>query len=664
MKQDVLTLGSLALPLYTAQTLVVGSGAAGLNAAVSLYKEGCTDVLLITEGRMMGTSRNTGSDKQTYYKLTTCGDVPDSVRKMAQTLFDGQAMDGDLALVEAAMSLKGFYHLVDIGVPFPCNGAGEFIGYKTDHDPNQRGTSAGPLTSKFMTEKLFDELDRWRIPVMDGYQVIELLTQDEAAGPRVRGLLALNLNAASEDGRYAVFNAENIVYAVGGEAGMYKTSVYPISQTGGMGTALRAGARGKNMTESQYGMASIKFRWNLSGTYQQVLPCYVSTAQDGSDEREFLEGCFSSPQALLHAIFLKGYQWPFDPRKTVNEGSSLIDLLVYQETVLKGRRVFLDYRRNPASSQTQGRFDPALLVSEAHDYLRSSDGLQETPIERLAHMNPAAIELYRSHGIDLYSEMLEIAVCAQHNNGGLAGNWWWESNLRHLFPVGEVNGSHGVYRPGGSALNSGQAGSARAAQFIAHRYTDAPLDSQTLGKICGGQIENAIRYGTQALSAGGEPLSLAQERELLQARMSRHGATIRSRDGVREALNENRAQQARFASPALADASALKDLYRIRDLLVSQQVYLEAIADYIACGGASRGSYLICDENGQKPSDTLPDLFRFSLEDKGLGSRVQEMEYHPEGSRAIWRDVRPIPADDTWFEKVWRDYREGRYYEQ
>ena len=61
------------------------------------------------------------------------------------------------------------------------------------------------------------------------------------------------------------------------------------------------------------------------------------------------------------------------------------------------------------------------------------------------------------HGIDITKEPLEIAVCAQHNNGGLAGNHWWESiNVSRLFPVGEVNGSHGVYRPGGSALNAGQ----------------------------------------------------------------------------------------------------------------------------------------------------------------------------------------------------------------
>ena len=86
-------------------------------------------------------------------------------------------------------------------------------------------------------------------------------------------------------------------------------------------------------------------------------------------------------------------------------------------------------------------------------------------------MNPGAIELYRDHGIDIAREPLEIAVCAQHNNGGLAGNHWWESiNIKHLFPVGEVNGSHGVYRPGGSALNAGQVGGFRAAEFIAHRY--------------------------------------------------------------------------------------------------------------------------------------------------------------------------------------------------
>ena len=52
-----------------ADALVAGSGAAGLNAAVSLKKQGLKRVVLISSGLNRGTSRNTGSDKQTYYKL-------------------------------------------------------------------------------------------------------------------------------------------------------------------------------------------------------------------------------------------------------------------------------------------------------------------------------------------------------------------------------------------------------------------------------------------------------------------------------------------------------------------------------------------------------------------------------------------------------------------
>ncbi len=645
------------------QTIIIGSGAAGLNAAVSLVKEGQRDIAIITEGRMMGTSRNTGSDKQTYYKQTTCGSEPDSVRKMAQTLFEGKSMDGDLALVEAALSVRSFYHLADIGVPFPCNGAGEYVGYKTDHDPNQRGTSAGPLTSKFMTEALWKEVERYGIPVFDGYQVIELLTED-CEEKRVRGVLAINSKEQDAKKAFTVFSADNVVYATGGEAGMYETSVYPVSQTGGMGTAFRAGARGKNLTESQYGIASIKFRWNLSGTFQQVIPRYVSTNTDGTDEKEFLDEYFEKPEALIQAIFLKGYQWPFDPRKTMNYGSSLIDLLVYQETVIKGRRVYLDFQKNPSCIDADGSFFKELLSDEAYQYLKNSDGLWDTPIERLEHMNPAAIELYRTHGIDITKELLEIAVCAQHNNGGLAGNWWWESNLRHLFPVGEVNGTHGVYRPGGSALNSGQVGSLRAAQYITHVYKEKPLDAEKLDAICGAQIEKAMEFGLAALNEERQTTDFRMEKRKLGIRMSRAGANIREDKEIRKALNENKDQQEKIRKIGVDKISEMKKLYRVRDLLVSQQVYLEAILDYIEQGGGSRGSYLIYAQDGRKPLETLPEVFRFKEDEDRNAEMIQEVEFSENGCICEWRKIRPIPEDDSWFEKVWRDYREDKYYKR
>lgn len=657
MDKNMIQTGGTSFPFFSARTIVVGSGAAGLNAAVSLVKEGQKDVLILTEGRRRGTSLNTGSDKQTYYKLTTCGSEPDSVRKMAQTLFDGQSMDGDLALVEAALSLRSFYHLVDIGVPFPHNGSGEYVGYKTDHDPNRRGSSAGPLTSKYMTEALWKEAEMYGIPVMDGYQVIDLLIE-QGTTSRVRGLLVLN----QIENQFAVFAADSIIYAVGGEAGMYDRSVYPSSQIGGMGAAFRAGAKGKNLTESQYGIASIKFRWNLSGTYQQVIPRYVSTNQEGGDKREFLDEYFPDCETLLYTIFLKGYQWPFDPRKTINYGSSLIDLLVYQETVIKGRRVYLDFRSNPSCSEKNGVFDFSCLNEETYDYLKQSDGLYQTPILRLKNMNPSAIELYKSHGIDLWTEMLEIAVCAQHNNGGLAGNCWWESNIKNLFPVGEVNGSHGVYRPGGSALNSGQCGSLRAAQYIAHRCVDAVWTAEQIVEHFSGQLNDSVRFGQRALSSDGPIFCWKEEHKTLGRRMTEYGANIRSKEGTEKALAENQEQMKHVECCRLADIGELKMYYRMRDLLLSQKIYLTAIADYISRGMGSRGSYLIYDAMGKKPLEALPEEFRFSLEEQDAAGQIQEISYHNGECTVNWRQVRPIPSEDCWFEKVWREYRKEQYY--
>ena len=195
-------------------------------------------------------------------------------------------------------------------------------------------------------------------------------------------------------------------------------------------------------------------------------------------------------------VFLKGYQWPFDAGKAIG-GSSLIDILVYIETEIKGRDVFLDFRSDPIG------FSIEELPDEARQYLTRSSALQNTPIERLRAMNPAAIELYREHGIDLNTDPLQIAVCAQHNNGGLAGNIWWEStNLKHFFPVGEVNGSHGVRRPGGAALNAGQLGGFRAAEYIANRYAEWSLSERETIEVLQKALQQAAGWAEKCKTFG------------------------------------------------------------------------------------------------------------------------------------------------------------------
>ena len=433
----------------TYNTLIIGTGCAGYHAAERLFKLGVTDIAIMTEGRFMGTSRNTGSDKQTYYKLSLAGDDGDSVRELAKTLYEGGGVMGDIALVEAAYSTRCFMHLVELGVPFPRNEYGEYAGYKTDHDPRRRATSSGPLTSKYMTEALENEVMRLGIEIIDGYRAVKLITQDN----EILGVIAYS----AENNEWVSVGAKNVILATGGPAGIYECSVYPKSQNGALGLAASAGCDLVNLEEWQYGIASTDFRWNLSGTYQQVIPRYVSLDKDGI-WREFIYDALS--ENGFNDIFLKGYQWPFDTEKC--EGSSRIDLLVAKE-IKAGRRVFLDYTKNPTGLSC----DLSCLGDEAYSYLKNSGAILPTPIERLLKMNPGAYELYLNNGIDLKSELLEIAVCAQHCNGGISVDTNWQTNIKGLFAAGEAAGTFGVYRPGGSALNSTQVGSLRCAEFIA-----------------------------------------------------------------------------------------------------------------------------------------------------------------------------------------------------
>jgi succinate dehydrogenase/fumarate reductase flavoprotein subunit len=659
MQEQTVIIAGKTIPLTRVHTLVIGSGAAGLNAAVQLRANGVEDVLIISEGLDKGTSINTGSDKQTYYKLSLCGEDTDAPEVMAETYFEGGSMHGDLALVEASLSARAFIHLVNLGVPFPRDAYGQFVGYKTDHDPRQRATSIGPYTSREMCRALIRRVRELDILVREGRNVVQLLTLDEDGSRRVIGALALDASANLE-----AYLAENIIFAVGGPGGLYKTSVYPDVHTGAIGLALLAGAKAQSLPESQYGMASIKFRWNVSGTYMQVIPRFISTEVDGVTDpadltvgREFMPEYFDSVGEMNSMVFLKGYQWPFDSRK-VSGGSSIVDILVYIETVLKGRRVFLDFRANPDG------FSFDALSDEARTYLTRSEALLATPIARLQRMNPGAIQLYLDHGIDITQEPLEIAVCAQHNNGGLAGNLWWESvNVKHLFPLGEVNGSHGLYRPGGSALNSGQVAGFRAAEYIANRYQEWTVDEAAVMPI----VEQAVGDLLALLSQTTATLDWQAERMTFQERMSRVGAHIRSLAELRKAVPEAWTQYRRVAQAV--DPANLTESLRNRQLCFAHAVYLEALRFALESGVGSRGSSIAVDPDGvaihdKAGRDLLGDAWRIIPEDTMFRDMVLETVASVEGAvTSEWVVRRSLPKPDSWFETAWAKFREGEIYE-
>ena len=638
--------------------IIIGSGAAGFQAALRLYQNGERDLAIITENIKSGTSRNTGSDKQTYYKLTLSGNDADSVRNMAEDLFAGQCVDGDQALCEAALSARCFFALTELGVPFPCTEHGEFMGYKTDHDRGRRATSAGPYTSKLMTEALERSVKEKQILILDQMQAIQILTYMN----QVKGILCLDKNIHSEPA-YKIIWCKNVILATGGPAGMYHDSVYPVSQTGSTGMAFEAGASGKNLTEWQFGMASLNPRWNVSGTYMQVLPSFISTDQDGNDEKEFLLDYFNELPDLLSMVFLKGYQWPFDVNKIFG-GSSVIDLLVYQETVLKKRRVFLDYRVNPGNLEKDRDLPYASMIPEAKEYLSQAGACFGTPIERLKHMNEPAILFYQDHHVDLFKERLEIAVCAQHNNGGLSTNHLWETNLSGLYAIGEVCASHGVTRPGGTALNAGQVGAVRAAEGIflkkrTHMKEASPSTESGIKERLRIQALDRIRLSEHA--EGNCPLS-----ELwinASKRMSAAAGMIRNQVQMETALKGTEDDICQFMQKAKSPSvSQLSLFYKLYDMLLSQKMYLFAMLDYAKAGGGSRGSALYTDSTGELPGfpgcQTFGELYRCRLDQKMHGQEVQEVTLKEGTPSASRRPVRPLPDVDYFFENQWRIYRE------
>ncbi len=660
-------------------TIIIGSGAAGLNCAIHLVEEGLdpNQVLIVTDHLGGGTSFNAGSDKQTYYKMAIGGANQDSPYEMAKDLFAGGAMHGDIALVEATNSVREFFHLVQLGLGFPTDKFGGFVGYKTDNDPRQRATSVGPMTSQYMAVTLLKAVRDYGIKILDNHHVERLICNDKEGTKEVMGVLCVKFDELSQTcdiknflTALRIYKARNIVLATGGPAILYKHSVYPITQQGTLSLAISAGCKLQNLTESQFGLADVKIRWNLSGSYQQVIPRYFSVDQN-HNEVEFLKSYFPSFRALSKAIFLKGYQWPFNSERIENYGSSLIDLAVYHQTETFGNKVFLDYRKNPADYNFE-ELDPIVK-----DYLSKSNALGNTPLERLHIMNEDSVDLFTSFGVCLRKEPIQIAVCNQHLNGGVACDLWWESiNIKHLFAVGEVNGSHGVHRPGGAALNAGQVGGLRAAQKICNRYKENVSINQemflTKSRSTVKDLTEAIRASLSHKKNNAEgatdPRILFEQ---IRERMSKFGSILRPLKDLEPEIKTVRKQLDTFDRTVCIESNgAILDYLRAKGALLTQLMFLQSFLNYHEVRGKSRGSFLIMREplnDNLKEKKILPpadlEKYAFLTSKVNLNDKIQTIWLANSKTNFEWASVREIPKDFGWFESTWKQFKNGEIYD-
>jgi len=658
---ETLRVGGVDLPVCRCEAVVLGSGAAGLRAAVELKRRG-VDVVVVTQNLFGGTSACSGSDKQTLHAASG-GGRGDDFGALAEALGAGGAMDEDVAYVEAVGSPRALASLQFLGLPLPEDRYGAPLRYQTDHDEAGRATSCGPRTSRLMVKVLAEEAIRLGTPIVIGAIGARLLVEP---GPprRVSGLIALRPRGRAESNPLglALFICGKIVVAAGGPGELYRDSVYPNQCFGALGLALEGGIEAVNLTESQFGVGTRRegFPWNLSGTYVQAMPHIFSLDATGR-ERNFLADYYRTTQEVASNVFRKGYQWPFHSTRMLDFGSSLVDLAIFRENEA-GRRVFMDFNRNPLPAADGAFFALDRLDEDVRAYIEKAGALLKMPIERLRKMNPLAIELYRRYKKDIAREPLEFAVNNQHMNGGIAVDVWGRSNLEGCYAAGEAAGTHGVTRPGGAALVSGQVFGLRCAEHVAATLRGAKIEPRAA----------AVEEGVEAILSGlrrtGALTSTTIAKEV-QARMSDAAGFISTPDGVRRALAEARALNARIAAEGIACARAVEAARAVqwRQMALVSEAVLTALDFYIERGGGSRGARAVCDRNGElAPMSRTGPLDCYRLRAERRQDRDERIFVRCENGRFV-REARPIRRRDRsnppFFERDWPYFLNGAIYQ-
>ncbi|TDR05893.1 FAD-dependent oxidoreductase [Marinomonas communis] len=656
--EDIPTVAGLSLPVYRSQVLVVGSGAAGLRAAVELKRRG-QNVILATSGVGMGTSACSGSDKQTLHTASTRGHGDDYLN-MATAIAAGGAMDHDVAYVESVGSNQALAGLQFMGLPIPQDRYGAALRYQTDHDEYGRATSCGPRTSRLMVKVLAEECKRLSIPVLSRASAVKLQTQRLDDQEKAVGLfLATNDQSHNDYGlSYVEFDA--IVLATGGPGELYRDSVYPGKCHGSLGLALETGLTLSNLTESQFGIGTSRdnFPWNLSGSYVQVVPHIYSVDNQGK-EHHFLANYFADMDMLCDAVFKKGYQWPFHAERTLHHQSSLVDLAIYEQQQL-GRSVYMDFQRNP--EPFKGRvFDINRLSGDAKDYLDNNQALGDLPIHRLEKLNPLAIELYRQNGTDLRQEPLRFAMNNQHMNGGVEVDLWGQTSLKACYAIGELASTHGVTRPGGAALNAGQVFAVRVADHISHTSQSKQVP---LGASLDETLTEIVSELTQALTHSLHKQTLTDRRMQVQGLMSDHIGFICHYQATLDAqstLHRLSQQPMYIDNPAQIPA-----YFHWKQNTLAAAAIATALADYMKKGGISRGARLICDKSGQQvpmAANQPLEQFRHQGGHDPLGKYKQLIQYTDENFTVRWRSVSALEdVSNIYFEKNWPDFLNSTIY--
>jgi succinate dehydrogenase/fumarate reductase flavoprotein subunit len=220
-----------------------------------------------------------------------------------------------------------------------------------------------------------------------------------------------------------------------------------------------------------------------------------------------------------------------------------------------------------------------------------------------------------------------------------------------------------VYRPGGSALNSGQVGSYRAAVYISKKYSTDPVGTEEFIQEVRSSVEENLSFAAKWLANGNSAPNKKYLGEI-RRRMSFAGGIIREKAKVKKASEE--ALVLVNELPVKIGAGSVRELadsFLLSDHCITHYIYLEAISKYISMGGRSRGSYIVTDSELQRNSEKIPlgNIPELCFYDRDVENRIIEVAFRDNRVVINMKEIRDLPRQDLWFEKVWKEYIEDNY---
>jgi L-aspartate oxidase len=233
---------------HSSDILIIGSGAAGLSAALTLAQE--RTVTVLAKGPL--TSGSTAWAQGGIAAVLDAGDTfEDHIR---DTMVAGAGLNrGETVEFVIERAPRAIARLVELGVPFNTDGASLHLTREGGHS-HRRIVHVADATGWAVEAALLKAAEaNPRITLLPDHSCIDLITgrneQRYSGSGRVWGAYALD----AATGKVQAYRARATVMASGGAGRVYRFSTAPSGATGdGIAMAWRAGCRVSNMEMMQF----------------------------------------------------------------------------------------------------------------------------------------------------------------------------------------------------------------------------------------------------------------------------------------------------------------------------------------------------------------------------------------------------------------------------